>query len=128
MKPLPSSITRKHRIAQKQNYRVIYPPYNLYSDHPMCLIDHKSITTAQHDAGLRFQQFLLSHDIQLLATKYGFRPADTSVPTFGPDSAFTDTLQAAGIGKGDFQQLQIPDGDTIFNLLAVWKRNTNFGQ
>src|SRR5262249_34223518 len=99
---------------QGQTLRIIYPTFNLYSDHPLCLIDHPSITQRQRDAALKFQAFLLSPDIQKLASTYGFRPADPSIPTFGPDSAFdAPELKAAGVGPDIGQEMQIPDGNTI---------------
>jgi ABC-type sulfate transport system substrate-binding protein len=111
---------------QSQGLRIVYPPFNLYSDHPLCIIDHQSVNPKQKEAAIKFQDFLLSADIQKLALTYGFRPADPTIPTFAPGSAFDSAdLKKAGISADIGQTFQIPDGNTINNLLLVWKRNFN---
>jgi Ca-activated chloride channel family protein len=107
-----------------QSLRIVYPQYNLYSDHPLCLIDHPAITAAQRDAAHEFQNFLLSPEIQKLALTYGFRPSDLNIPIFGAGTAFDkDALKTAGISANVGQEIAIPDGDTINNLLTQWRRN-----
>jgi hypothetical protein len=109
---------------QGQALRIVYPEYNLYSDHPLCLIDHPLITERQKAAALKFQEFLLQPDIQKLALTYGFRPADPTVPTFGTGSDFDSAdLKAAGLSTDVGQELQLPDGNTLNQLLTVWRRN-----
>ncbi|HVO69603.1 MAG TPA: substrate-binding domain-containing protein [Aggregatilineaceae bacterium] len=112
---------------QQQSLHVFYTPFNLYSDHPFCTIDHPAITQKQRDAAQKLQDFLLSQDIQRLALKYGFRPADTSIAIFSSDpsnpSPF-DKYKSNGISSDIGQLIAIPDGPTINNLLAVWSRNT----
>ncbi len=111
---------------QGQPLRIVYPPYNLYSDHPLCIIDHPSVTQKQRDAATKFRDFLLSADIQRLALTYGFRPADPTIPTFGAGSDFDKAdFKQAGIGPDIGQTFQIPDGAAILQLLQVWKRNFN---
>ncbi len=112
---------------QGQSLRIVYPAFNVYSDHPLCIIDHPAITQRQRDAAQKLQDFLLSADIQKLAVTYGFRPSDPSIPIFGTGSYFDDAdLKAAGISANIGQELQLPDGSTITALLNSWKRN--FGQ
>ncbi len=109
---------------QGQGLQITYPPFNLYSDHPMCLIDHPSITQKQRDAAQKFQDFLLTPDIQKLALQYGFRPADPNIPIFGANSGFDDpALKAAGLSAQIGQEIQIPDAATIQNLLTIWQRS-----
>ncbi len=111
---------------QGQALRIVYPAFNLYSDHPLCLIDHPSIDARQRDAAQKFQDFLLSPDIQKLAVTYGFRPADPNVPIFGSGTGFDDpALKQAGLSADIGQELQLPDGNTINQLLTTWKRNFN---
>jgi len=43
-----------------QPLRIVYPTFNMYTDHPLCLIDHPAITQRQRDAGHKFQEFLLT--------------------------------------------------------------------
>jgi ABC-type sulfate transport system substrate-binding protein len=106
-----------------QQLRIVYPAYNLYSDHPLCLIDHPSITTAQRDVARRFQSYLLSDEIQRLALNYGYRPANLSIALFGGNTPFDDVdLKAAGLKADIGQELVIPSGDTITTLIEVWRR------
>lgn len=110
---------------QGQPLRIIYPKFNVYSDHPMCVVNHPSLTQAQKDTALKLQQFLLTPDMQKLAVTYGYRPADVSIPIFGvnPPSPFDDAqLKAAGVGTNIGQELQLPGGGTLFNLLQTWQR------
>lgn len=110
----------------QQALRIIYPPYNLYSDHPICLIDHPSFTAVQREAAQKFVTFLLTPDIQKLALESGWRPADLSIPIFGSGSKFDAAdLKAAGIGPDVGQEIQIPDGTTINTLLTLWNRTVN---
>lgn len=112
---------------QQQGLRIIYPAFNIYSDHPLCLIDHPAIDQRQRAAAQKLQDFLLSPDVQKLAVTYGFRPADPSIPVFGTGSDFDNAdLKTAGISANIGQELQLPDGSTITALINSWKRN--FGQ
>lgn len=109
---------------QGQPLRIVYPSYNLYSDHPLCIIDHPAISAAERDAARRYQDFLLSPEMQKLAVTYGFRPADPGVPIFGAASLFDDPeIKAAGLSANVGQEIQIPDGDVLLQLLHSWQRN-----
>jgi ABC-type glycerol-3-phosphate transport system substrate-binding protein len=110
----------------QQTLRFIYPPYNMYTDHPMCVIDHPSFNTVQRDAARNFVTFLRTPEIQKLALETGWRPADLSIPVFGSGSKFdAPDLKAAGISADVGQELQIPDGTTINTLLTLWNRTVN---
>jgi Ca-activated chloride channel homolog len=115
----------KNAIGRHQiPLRIIYPTYNLYSDHPMCLIDHPSVTPAQREAALEYQAFLLSAEAQKLALQYGYRPADLSIPLFGANTVFDDPqMKAAGLGAKIGQELVVPDGNTINQMITIWRRN-----
>ncbi|PJF30712.1 MAG: hypothetical protein CUN51_06930 [Candidatus Thermofonsia Clade 1 bacterium] len=103
--------------------RVIYPKYNLYSEHPMCLIDHPSFTPQQREAAKLYQDFLLSREMQELARVYGYRPSDTSVPIFVEGSPFNDpAIRAMGVSNQIGQTLVQPDGNTLKQLLTIWNR------
>jgi len=115
---------------QGQGLTIVYPQFDVQSDHPLCLIDHPQITAAQRAAAKKFQDFLLSADIQRLALHYGFRPSDPTIALFGGNTAFDDPqLIAAGLGAdvkngGTVQAIQPPDGPTLQQLQIVWKRST----
>ncbi len=118
-----------HKIAIDRHglpLRVIYPKYNLYSEHPMCLIDHPSFTPQQREAAKLYQDFLLSREIQELAREYGYRPADTDVPLFVEGSPFNDPgIRAMGISNNIGQTLVQPDGSTLKQMLTIWNRAVN---
>ncbi|MDW8300620.1 MAG: substrate-binding domain-containing protein [Anaerolineae bacterium] len=106
--------------------RVIYPKYNLFSEHPMCLIDHPSFTAQQREAAKLYQDFLLSREMQELARVYGYRPADTNVPVFVDGSPFNDpAIRAMGVSNDVGQTLAQPDGNTLKQLLTIWNRAVN---
>ena len=111
-----------------QGLTITYPAFDIQSDHPMCLIDHPSITQAQHDAAIKFQNFLLTPDIQKLALSFGFRPSDISIPLSGASTKFDDpSLISAGLGAdrangGTVKIAQSPSGDTLIQLRNTWKR------
>lgn len=108
----------------RQTIRFVYPRFNLYSDHPLCIVDHPSITPAEREAAKVFQEFLLSKEIQSLALTYGYRPADVSIPLFGANTVFDDAdIQAAGVGANVGQELVLPEGATITQLLTLWRRS-----
>jgi hypothetical protein len=56
-----------------------YPKYNLVSDHPFYTLRHGN-SRQQVEAAVRFKDFLLTRDMQLLALqKEGFRPVNTAI-------------------------------------------------
>ncbi|MDW8300619.1 MAG: substrate-binding domain-containing protein [Anaerolineae bacterium] len=118
-----------HKIALNRHgipLRIAYPKYNLYSEHPMCLIDHPSFTAQQREAAKLYQSFLLSREIQELARVYGYRPADTDVPVFVDGSPFNDpAIRAMGVSNYVGQTLAQPDGNTLKQILTIWNRAVN---
>jgi Ca-activated chloride channel family protein len=111
-----------------QGLTITYPAFDIQSDHPLCLIDHPSITPAQHDAALKFQDFLLTPAIQKLALTFGFRPSDITIPLSGASTKFDDpALIAAGLGAdrangGTVKIVQTASGDSLIQLRNTWKR------
>jgi Ca-activated chloride channel family protein len=118
-----------HRIAMERHnipLRIFYPKYNLYSEHPMCLIDHPSFTPQQREAAKIYQEFLLSREMQELARVYGYRPAVTDVPIFVEGSPFNDPeIRAMGVSNNIGQTLVQPDGNTLKQILTIWNRAVN---
>jgi hypothetical protein len=109
-----------------QPLRIVYPTFNMYTDHPLCVIDHPAITQRQREAAHKFQEFLLTPEIQKLALTYGWRPGDPTIPIFGAGSAFDSAdLKTAGVSADVGQELRVPDGNTINQLLTVWRRNAS---
>lgn len=81
----------------RQPLRVIYPPATTWSDHPFAVLQAPWSAPEQQEAARQFRDFLLSEPAQQLALRYGFRPANASVPLNAaiPDNPFPN---AASIG------------------------------
>jgi extracellular solute-binding protein len=102
---------------------IYYPPVTIWSDHPVMLLDAPWVTAAQKQAGARLISFLRSTPIQTTALRFGFRPADTSVPMKTADGAnpFAKSAQY-GLSLELPPAAQPPDGPVIRNMLMMWSR------
>jgi hypothetical protein len=105
------------------NLRVYYPKLTLWSDHPLGLLHAPWVTDKQHAAALLFASFLRSRPIQERALRFGFRPAETSVPlkTADPQNPFT-RLAEFGVQTAVPSVAEAPDATVIRNLMALWTR------
>lgn len=105
--------------------QVYYPPETVISDHPFCILQADWVEAEEAQAAKIFLDFLLSRSSQEMAlTRYGFRPADSSIPLDLPGSPFG---RYANNGlKIDLQpQIALPSGDVLNTLLDFWTRNVN---
>ncbi|MBK7539755.1 MAG: substrate-binding domain-containing protein [Myxococcales bacterium] len=103
--------------------RLYYPPTTLWSDHPVMLLETKALTAAQREAGKLLVAYLRSTPVQSSALRFGFRPADPSVPmkvTEGPDP-FAKLAQY-GLSLELPAAAPAPDGAVVRNLLTMWSR------
>ncbi len=102
--------------------RVVYPKYNLWNDNPYYVLDVPWSSPAQRDAALKFQAYLLSEPVQAKSMVHGFRPANTAVPTNGPDSPFV-LLQPYGL-RPDLTGTVCPPprAEVINTLLNRWQQ------
>jgi hypothetical protein len=102
---------------------IYYPPVTIWSDHPIALLDAPWVTPAQARAGAQLIGFLRSTPIQTSALRFGFRPADTSVPVKTPDgtSPFAKMVPY-GLSLELPPAAQPPDGTVIRNMLMMWSR------
>jgi len=105
------------------NLRIYYPPVTLWSDHPVVMLTGDWVTPAQARAGKRLIDYLRGHEAQSLALRFGFRPADTSLPikTSAADNPFTRLAQY-GLAVELPQAATPPDGAVVRNLLMMWSR------
>lgn len=102
---------------------IYYPPVTIWSDHPIALLDAPWVTPAQARAGAQLIAFLRSAPIQTSALRFGFRPADTSVPIKAPDGTSPFAKSAPyGLSLELPPAAQPPDGTVIRNLLMMWSR------
>jgi Ca-activated chloride channel family protein len=102
--------------------RVVYPKYNFWNDNPYYVLDVPWSTPARRDAAGLFLAFLLSERVQAKAIEHGFRPANTSVPTTGPDSPWVK-FQSHGL-RADLpgQMCAPPRAEVIHGLLNRWQQ------
>jgi hypothetical protein len=104
---------------------VYYPPETLMSDHPFCTLQADWVTPEETRGSNLFVDYLLSRPAQELAlTKYGFRPADTSIALDMPGSPF-GRYADNGLKVALPSQIQLPAGDVLNTLLDFWTRNVN---
>jgi Bacterial extracellular solute-binding protein len=102
---------------------IYYPPVTVWSDHPVVALDAPWVTPAQHQAAARLIAFLRSTPVQATALRFGFRPADTSVPmkTGDPANPFTKSAPY-GLSLELPPAAQPPDGPVVRNMLMMWSR------
>lgn len=102
--------------------RVVYPKYNFWCDNPYYVLNVPWSSPAQRDAAQRFLAYLLSEPVQARAIDHGFRPANTNVPTNGPDGPW---VKYAGYGVRPDLPGQIcapPRAEVINGLLNRWQQ------
>ena len=98
----------------------------LWEDHPLALLETASPSDYQRQTFARFRDYLLSAEAQALVLRYGYRPADLSIPLDGPDSPL---VAANGVDPSQPKTaLQVPSPAVIDVVRDVWwytKRHTN---
>lgn len=105
------------------NLRVYYPKLTLWSDHPLAILNAPWVTDEERAAARQLSAFLRSKSIQERALRFGFRPAETSVPlkTADPENPFT-RLTGFGVTASVPSVAEPPDASVIRNLLSLWTR------
>jgi hypothetical protein len=105
------------------NLRVYYPKLTLWSDHPLGILHAPWVTDKQRAAALLFGSYLRSRPVQERALRFGFRPAETSVPlkTADAQNPFT-RLAEFGVQASVPSVAEPPDAAVIRNLLSLWTR------
>ncbi len=103
--------------------KVYYPATTIWSDHPIAVLNAPWVTPEQHAAGVQLVTFLKSHAIQERALRFGFRPAEPSVPLKSADADNPFTRLAEYGVKADVPPVaEPPDASVIRNLLTLWSR------
>lgn len=105
--------------------QVFYPHYNLWNDHPFCVLLADWTSADQKDAALEFQQYLLSEPVQREALRYGFRPANVDVPVVNedPENPF-NKYQAQGleIQIPRINLVEVPSAEVIREMQVLFQR------
>ena len=105
------------------NLRVYYPERTIWSSHPAAVLQADWVTPAQRTAAQALLEFLRSRPMQERGVRFGFRPADPSVPVIS--SAATNpfnTAQAFGVKVELPPAIEAPPGPVVRNLVEMWNR------
>ncbi|MEO8702736.1 MAG: substrate-binding domain-containing protein [Kofleriaceae bacterium] len=102
---------------------IYYPPVTIWSDHPIVILDGPWVTAEQRKAAEVVVAFLRSPKVQATALRFGFRPADTSVPMKSNDAANPFSKMAQyGLTLELPPAAPAADGAVVRNLLMMWSR------
>ncbi|MFI5302131.1 MAG: substrate-binding domain-containing protein [Polyangiales bacterium] len=107
-----------------ESLRVLYPNINLWSDHPLCLLEGDWVTPAQKKAAVLLADYLMSPAVQRAALKRGFRPGNLDVPviTTDTDNPF-NKYKDLGVRVDVPRIAKAPEGAVLQALLQVYQRN-----
>jgi len=113
----------QNAVGRYGELRVYYPPANIMSDHPFCVLQAEWVTDEKAKAAQQFIDFLLSKPAQEKALlQYGFRPADQTIPLDQAGSPF-QRYAANGVRVDPGQLVELPSGSALQTLLDFWSRN-----
>jgi ABC-type molybdate transport system substrate-binding protein len=101
---------------------VYYPPVTIWSDHPIAMLDDPRHTKEQRDAAKQLIAFLKSSKVQATALRFGFRPADPSVPMKTGETNPFEKMAPYGLTLELPAAARPPDGPVVRNLLMMWSR------
>jgi ABC-type Fe3+ transport system substrate-binding protein len=102
---------------------IYYPSVTIWSDHPVAILDAPWVTPAQRAAAEKVVAFLRSRPVQSTALRFGFRPADPSVPMKTGDAANPFTKMAQyGLSIELPPAAPAADGMVVRHLLQMWSR------
>ena len=121
----------QHQAMQSggEPLEIFYPSQEAVSDHPFAVLDAPWVSDEQKSAAKQFRQFLLSHDQQIQALKYGFRPSDLSISLTDssvPNNPFNSLNGLAPASKFDPQKnatVTTPNGDVVEALIKQWQQH-----
>jgi hypothetical protein len=120
-----TAIAEMPRAAGRwESLRVFYPSVNVWSDHPMCLLNTDWVTPAQRQAATLLVDYLMTPAVQQRALRHGFRPGNLDVPVVSqdPDNPF-NRYRTAGVRVEVPRIASTPDGVVLQALLQTYQRN-----
>jgi len=102
----------------------IYPEHGtLLSDHPFVILDAEWVSEAQKFVASQYLYFLLQPEIQTLAQKHGFRPANPAVP-LDPEVFCEENGVRFELKTRVFRP---PSGEVLEALFKIWEKVRNPG-
>jgi ABC-type Fe3+ transport system substrate-binding protein len=111
-------------VGRWEALRVFYPSINIWSDHPMCLLDGEWVTPAQRTAAATLVDYLMSAPVQQRALRQGFRPGNLDVPVVTQDSDNPfHRYRDVGVRVEVPRIAAAPDGAVLQALLQTFQRN-----
>ncbi|HEV7556012.1 MAG TPA: substrate-binding domain-containing protein [Kofleriaceae bacterium] len=101
---------------------IYYPPVTIWSDHPIVLLDTPKLTKDQRAAAMKLVDYLRSTKVQATALRFGFRPADPSVPMKTGEANPFEKMAQYGLTLELPAAARPPEGPVVRNLLMMWSR------
>jgi ABC-type molybdate transport system substrate-binding protein len=101
---------------------IYYPPVTIWSDHPIVLLDTPKLTQDQRAAATKLIGYLRSTKVQSTALRFGFRPADPSVPMKTGEANPFEKMAQYGLTLELPAAARPPEGPVVRNLLMMWSR------
>jgi Ca-activated chloride channel family protein len=118
--------------ATGQPLLIFYPDPNILSDHPFAVLQGDWVTDEQSQAALRFRDFLLAQEQQMLALSYGFRPgsANSNISLLDSQVAGNPFVKYINLFPNHqpdpVQSLaKVPGGDVVDALITGWDKKYN---
>jgi ABC-type glycerol-3-phosphate transport system substrate-binding protein len=109
-------------VNRQLDIYAIYPPANLWSDHPFAILNEASwVSAEQRDAAKQLRDFLLSPEQQQEAVGFGFRPSDPAVKIDSAGSPFVKYADH-GIKTNVGTLVDDPNAEVIQALLDTWTK------
>lgn len=108
-----------------ESLRVYYPPVNVWSDHPLCLLDGAHVGAAEREAADKLADHLRSSEVQAAAVRHGLRPADVRVPIVSddPENPFIK-YRDRGVTVALPQVADAPSLAALDAITTAWRRAT----
>lgn len=104
--------------------RIVYPEYVTWFDFPFTVWMGPETTALDKNAALKFEEYLLSEEVQRQALAYGLRPANPTVPVTGEGSLFDQWANQGVLGVVPrTTAMRSPDRDVLQALLRWFDLN-----
>lgn len=106
--------------------QLYYPSQGIISHHPFAILNAPWVTPEQVNAAKQLRDFLLSHEQQRQALRYGFRPSDLSVSLTDPAISNNPFSKLKQLSPGQtfnpqtYPTVPPPQGNITDELIKQW--------